>query len=168
MTTLQITAFTPADWPDVWSLLAPVFAAGDAYPCPVDISEAAARAYWIESPTQTFVAREAGDVVGTYYIRPDQPGLGDHICNCGYAVAEAARGRGLARAMQAHSEAEARRRGFLGMRYNLVVATNTAAVRAWTRAGFDIVGTVPKAFRHRTLGFVDAHIMFKRIDGGTS
>lgn len=160
----RMRLFEAADWPAVWAILEPAFRAGDSYPCAVDISEAEARRYWIETPPYTFVALDdAGAIVGTYYLRPDQMGLGAHVCNCGYVVAESARGRGLAVEMCRRSQEEARRRGFLGMKFNLVVATNEAAVRAWTKSGMKIIGTTPKAFRHARLGLVDAHIMYKDL-----
>jgi hypothetical protein len=49
------------------------------------------------------------------------------------------------------------------MQYNLVVSTNERAVRLWKRMGFDIIGTVPGAFRHPRLGYVDAYVMFKSL-----
>ncbi len=159
---LQIRPFAENDWPQLWAVLEPAFRAGDSYPCQPDISEQDAQLYWLTPPKRSFLAvDDTGEVCGAYYIRPDQGGLGDHICNCGYVVHPSARGRGVAGQLAAHSEAEALRNGFLGMRFNLVVATNEAGVRAWRKAGFDIVGTVPKAFRHIDHGLVDAHVMFK-------
>lgn len=162
---LAIRKAAPTDWPEIWAILQPAFAAGDSYPCPIDMLEEDARAYWLAPGHAVYVATSGDDVsgglLGTYYLRTDQGGLGDHICNCGFVVAETARGRGVAGAMCVHAEKTAREGGYLGMRFNLVVATNEAGVRAWEKAGFGIVGTVPKAFRHKDLGFVDAHVMFK-------
>jgi ribosomal protein S18 acetylase RimI-like enzyme len=62
-----------------------------------------------------------------------------------------------------HSQAEAVRLGFLAMQFNLVVVTNVDAVHLWKKLGFQIVGTLPNAFRHRQLGFVDAHVMYKKL-----
>jgi ribosomal protein S18 acetylase RimI-like enzyme len=62
-----------------------------------------------------------------------------------------------------HSQLEALSLGFRAMQYNLVVSTNQAAVHLWERDGFDIVGTLPEAFRHPRLGFADAFVMFKRL-----
>jgi ribosomal protein S18 acetylase RimI-like enzyme len=74
-----------------------------------------------------------------------------------------ARGQGVASTMCEHSQREAVARGFRAMQYNLVVSTNESAVRLWQRHGFDIVGTLPKAFRHPKLGFVDAFVMYKQL-----
>ncbi|MEL6801850.1 MAG: GNAT family N-acetyltransferase, partial [Pseudomonadota bacterium] len=98
-----------------------------------------------------------------YYVRPNQGGGGDHVCNCGYVTAAAAQGKGVARAMLAHSLGEARRLGYLAMQYNFVVETNTRAIEIWTRAGFETVGRLPGAFRHPEFGFVDALVMYKDL-----
>lgn len=117
-------------------------------------------------PSATFVAVDEDDeVIGTYYIKPNQPALGAHVCNCGYIVAENARGHGVAAAMCEHSQREALSRDFRAMQYNLVVSTNEGAIRLWKRHGFEIIGTLPKAFRHLQLGFVDAFVMYKQLEG---
>lgn len=161
---MQIRPFTETDWPAVWPLLQATFATGDTYAFDPDSSEADIHRAWIETPQSTWVARDGdGTLLGTYILKPNQPGLGGHVCNCGYVVAPAARGRGVATAMCEHSQQEALARGFRAMQFNLVVATNSGAVRLWQTLGFAIVGTLPGAFRHRKLGFVDAHVMFKTL-----
>jgi ribosomal protein S18 acetylase RimI-like enzyme len=160
-----IRPYTPEDWDDVWAILERVFRAGETYAFPRDISAARARAAWTDSQKLVFVAVDeaAGHVLGTYYLKPNFDGAGSHVCNCGYVVCERARGKGVASRMCEHSQTEAASRGYLGMQYNLVASTNEGAVRLWKKMGFDIVGTVPGAFRHPRLGFVDAHIMYKRL-----
>jgi len=153
-----------ADWPEVWRVLEPAFRAGESYPLPLDVSETGAKTYWIKTDGYNAVARdEIGAVAGVYYLRPDQGGPGDHVCNAGYVVAEGARGKGLAVALCLQSQEQARALGFRGMKFNLVVANNIAAVKAWKKAGMEIIGTVPGAFRHPSDGFVDAYIMFKDL-----
>ena len=152
------------DWPAVWALLHQTFRDGDTYAFAPDSSEAEIRRVWTELPLATYVAcSHDGTLLGTYYLKPNQPGLGSHVCNCGYVVARAAQGQGVATAMCEHSQDEARKLGFRAMQFNLVVATNARAVRLWQRLGFAIVGTLPKAFRHVRLGEVDAHVMYKRL-----
>ncbi len=161
---LTVTEQTEADWPDVWRVLEPVVRAGETYPLPLDYSEELTRSFWTQPNGYNAVARdEAGKVVGVYYLKPDQGGPGNHICNAGYAIALVARGRGYASALCLQSQDKARRMGFRGMKFNLVVATNIAAVKAWKRAGMEIIGTTPGAFCHPREGFVDAHIMFKAL-----
>lgn len=162
MTTIR--AFQPDDWPPLWSILHAVFEAGETYAFAPDSSEAEIRATWVAAPQATFVATsDAGVVIGSYFIRPNQPGLGSHVCNCGYVVAESARGRGVAALLCEHSQAQARALGYRAMQFNFVVSTNEVAVRLWQRLGFAIVGTLPEAFNHRRLGYVDAYVMHKRL-----
>lgn len=160
----EIRHYRPGDWPALWAVLEPVLRAGETYAIPTDIDEADARARWVESPTAAYVAFDrAGSLVATYYLKPNQGGPGGHVCNCGYVVAESARGRGIAGTLCEHSQSEAVRLGFRAMQYNLVVATNTGAVRLWQRHGFHIAGTLPGAFRHPDQGYVDAYVMFKTL-----
>tara|TARA_B100000965_G_scaffold215339_1_gene180086 strand:+ start:782 stop:1270 length:489 start_codon:yes stop_codon:yes gene_type:complete len=159
---VSIRPITDADWDAVWGVLEPVFRAGETYAYPIDITEEQARVVWVDQPAATFVALDdGGAVLGTYILKPNQPGRGAHVCNCGYVVSEAARGQGVASAMCDHSQDHARAMGFRAMQYNLVVATNEGAVRLWKSKGFDIVGTLPGAFDHPRLGYVDAHVMYK-------
>lgn len=162
---VKIRLFEERDWPGTWRIIEPVFRAGETYAFSPDITEEEGHRVWIEVPAATFVAVDINDdIVGTYYIKPNQPALGAHVCNCGYIVAENARGRGIASKMCEHSQREAISRGFRAMQYNLVVSTNSVAVRLWRRHGFEIVGTLPKAFRHPQLGFVDAFVMYKLLE----
>ena len=162
---ITIRPYQPSDWPAVWAIVEPVFRAGETYAFSPDISEDDSRRVWVETPQKTYVAvDDSGGIVGTYYIKPNQPALGAHVCNCGYIVAAAARGKGIASTMCAHSQRQAVKLGFKSMQYNLVVSTNVTAIRIWQKNGFEIVGTLPEAFRHPRLGLVDAHVMYKRLN----
>ena len=164
MTNLRL--LQPSDWASVWEILEPVFRAGETYPYSPSITEAEARVAWIDVPLATFVAvGDDGQVLGTYHLKPNQSELGAHVANCGYVVGEAARGKGVGSAMCRHSQAEAVARGFKAMQYNLVISTNERAVRLWQYQGFEIVGTLPRAFRHTKLGYVDAYVMYKWLSG---
>lgn len=159
-----VRTYAPGDWPALWAIMEPVFRQGETYAFDPAITEAEAHRVWIELPAATYVAvDDAGALLGTYYIKPNQPGLGAHVCNCGYIVDAAARGQGIASQLCEHSQEEARRLGFRAMQFNLVVSTNTGAVRLWQTLGFPIVGTLPGAFKHPRLGYVDAYVMYKQL-----
>jgi ribosomal protein S18 acetylase RimI-like enzyme len=161
----NIRRYQYTDWPAVWRLLQATFQTGDTYAFPPDSTEADIHKAWIETPAATYVVcAQDGQLLGTYILKPNQPGLGSHVCNCGYVVAPAAQGKGIASALCEHSQREAVAMGFLAMQFNLVVSTNTRAVRLWQKLGFAIVGTLPRAFRHLTLGLVDAHVMYKELE----
>ena len=162
---IMIRRYRSGDWAAVWSILEPVFRAGDTYAYPLDIPEEDAHRTWTSSPKEVFVAEDVGtgQIVGTYYLKPNHEGAGAHVCNCGYVVSLHARGRGVASLMCEHSQHEAVSRGFRAMQYNLVASSNKAAVHLWQKMGFAIVGTLPGAFEHPTLGFVDAYVMYKPL-----
>ena len=150
-----------ADFAALWPILRAVIRAGDTYTIEPGLSREGMRAAWMDLPRATFVAEVAGEAVGTYYIRTNQPAGGAHVCNCGYMVAGSARGRGVARAMCLHSQTRAREMGYLAMQFNFVVETNAPAMALWEALGFDTVGRLPRAFRHPVEGLVDARIMYK-------
>lgn len=118
----------------------------------------------MELPQETYVALSQDDkILGTYYIKSNQPGLGAHVCNCGYIVSESARGQGVASSMCMHSQQVAVDLGFRAMQYNLVASTNEGAIRLWKKLGFQVVGTLPNAFNNKSAGYVDALVMYKEL-----
>ena len=166
-TPLQIRPYEAADWPAVWALLEPVCRAGETFPHDPAITEAEAQLAWVEQSQAVVVAVDpAGALVGTYYLRPNSLALGAHVANAGYVVAEGARRRGIGSLLCQHSLQAARQLGFRAMQFNLVVSTNSAGIRCWQRNGFQVVGTLPGAFRHKELGLVDALVMFQGLVEG--
>lgn len=162
---MMIRPYLPADWNAVWGLLEPVFRAGETYTIARDITEPEAQRFWTSPPKHCFVAADAttGEILGTYFLRTNQEGPGAHVCNAGYIVSAAARGRGVASQLCLHSQEEARRQGYRAMQFNCVVSTNVGAVRLWHSLGFETVGTLPGAFAHPARGEVDAFVMYKRL-----
>ena len=144
-------------------IVAPVLRAGETYAIDRDLSDVAMRDYWFLPAHEVFVAEEDGAILGTYYLQANQRGGGVHVANCGYMVSDKAQGKGVARAMCEHSQVVARERGFRAMQFNHVVSANVRAVALWQKLGFEIVGTLPKAFNHPVHGFVDSYVMFKTL-----
>lgn len=161
---MPIEEIGPGGFVELWPTFKAIVAAGDTYAYPPDITEDDARALWTTPPARCFVLRHEGQVVGGYMLRPNQPGLGDHVANAGYMVAPEWRSRGFAGQMCEHSIATARAAGFKAMQFNFVVSTNEGAVRLWQKHGFAIVGRVPQAFRHASLGLVDIVIMHRLLN----
>ena len=161
---ITIQALDKKHWPATWEVIKPIFRAGETFVFSPEITEKEAYKVWVDTPSETFIAVDKNNhVLGTYYIRECQPGLGSHVGNCGYIVSEHARGRGLASKLCEHSQQEAIARGFDAIQFNFVVSTNITAVRLWQKHGFDIIGTLPKAFQHARLGFVDVLVMYKQL-----
>ncbi len=160
---MLVRAATSDDRSAVWTILEPVFRAGDTYTVAADISREDALAYWCGPPGTAFVAEDGDRALGTYYIRRNHGGGGSHVANCGYVTAPEARGKGVARAMLEHSLETAPAMGFRAMQFNFVVASNTRAVALWQAYGFDIIGRLPGAFRHPDQSYGDALVMWKSL-----
>lgn len=150
-----------ADADALWAILHAVLAGGDTYTWAPETPREDALALWHPPGGHTVVAHRHGRLAGTYLLKANQPGLGDHVANCGYMVSPEARGHGVGEALCRHSLDLARSLGFRAMQFNAVVSTNLGAVRLWERCGFAIVGTVPGAFRHPRQGDVAIHVMHR-------
>ncbi len=159
--TIEIRPAAEADWPAMWRIFRAVIAGGDTYVFAPDTSEADGRAYWFAPHIASFVAADGDEILGMYKLIANQRDLGSHVANASFMVLPEARGRGVGRLMGLAALEEARRRGFTAMQFNFVVSTNESAVKLWRSLGFEIAGTLPKAFRHRTLGLVDAYVMYR-------
>ena len=150
-----------ADFDAIWRIFHQVVQQGDTYTYDPETTREQAHSIWMSSGHTTYVACVDDQIVGTYILKPNQPGLGSHVANAGYMVGEDGRGKGVGRAMCEHSLEEARRMGFHAMQFNMVVSTNESAVALWKKFGFSIVGTLPQAYRRRGLGLVDAYVMHR-------
>lgn len=161
---LTIRVAEDRDRDAIWEIFRATIAPGDAFVYDPATPREEAMAYWFASGTRTYVAEVAGEIVGSYILRPNRPGLGNHVSNAGFMVSPQARGHGVGRAMGEHAMEEARRLGYRAMQFNFVISTNESAVHLWQALGFKIVGTLPGAFRHSKKGFVDAYVMFRLLE----
>ena len=123
---MKIREATEKDFARIWLIFREIVAAGDTYAYARDTTKEQALKIWIEVPRKTFVLEEAGNILGTYYIKTNQQGPGDHVCNCGYMVSSAARGCGLATAMCEHSQDIAKKLGYQAMQFILSPQAMTA------------------------------------------
>ncbi len=161
MTGLDLRVATNADWPLIWPIFDETVGEGETYAFPMDLTEADARPWWMaEPPGRTVVLERDGVILGTAKMGPNRPGHGDHIGTASFMVAAAARGQGIGRELAEYVVQWHRAAGYRGIQFNAVVETNTAAVRLWRSLGFEIVGTVPGAFRSPRHGYVGLHVMF--------
>lgn len=160
---MNIRPAIPTDRSTILAIVRPVLAAGETYAVARDLDDDGVAAYWLSSSHEVFVAEDEVQILGTYYLMANWAGGGAHVANCGYIVASAAQGRGVARAMCNHSIERARERGFRAMQFNHVVSANERAVRLWQSLGFEIVGTLPRAFNHPRLGYVDSYVMYRHL-----
>lgn len=170
MTTIRKA--TDADRPAVWKIIKSVIAGGDTYVFDPETPEDEMIAYWFSPEKHVYVAvsvppASGGDqpdeILGTYWLKPNQPGLGDHVANGAYMVSTDAAGKGVGKQMALHSIEEARSLGFRSVQFNFVVKSNTVAVNLWKRVGFEIIGEIPDAFRHSKNGLTNAYIMHRKL-----
>jgi L-amino acid N-acyltransferase YncA len=153
------------DWPAIWPIFEAVVREGETYAYDTDMDAAAGEAMWMEAPPSRVSVAVDGDgaPLGTAKMGPNRGGNGAHVATASFMVAREARGRGVGRALGEDAIAWATAAGFRSMQFNAVVESNTAAVTLWRALGFEIIGTVPEAFRSPTHGYVGLHVMLRRL-----
>lgn len=154
---------TKSDFELFWPTFSSVIQAQETYAFDPNMTLEQAYHLWCEATQKTYVFVEDDVVLGSYYIKPNAMGPSKHICNCGYMVADEARGKGIARQMCEHSQQQALSLGFEAMQFNSVVSTNEVAIQLWQKLGFNIIGTIPKAYKHGKRGYVDSYVMHKQL-----
>jgi GNAT superfamily N-acetyltransferase len=159
----EIRKALPGDRGAVWKIIRSVLAGGDTYVFPPESTEEEMMEYWFSPEKHSYVAIVDGEIMGTFWLKPNYPGLASHIANAAYMVAPAAMGKGIGRRMGEYSIDEARRLGYLAMQFNFVVKTNTAAVKLWKSLGFEVLGEIPDAFAHIEKGLTNAYIMYRKL-----
>ena len=160
----RIRLATDADWPRIWPIFRAVVAAGETYAYPQDLTSEQAASLWLERPPgETVLLEEGGQILGTAKYGPNRPGRGSHVGTASFMVSEAARGRGVGRALAEHVVERLREQGYRGIQFNAVVETNTVAVRLWQDLGFRTIGTVPESFDSASHGLVGLHVMYREL-----
>jgi len=153
------------DYDKVWDIFSNVIKTGDTYVFNPNTPKESLHKNWFAGYMDTFVSvDDNGEITGTYIIKPNQIDLGSHIANCSYMVNPKYHGGGTGKLLCEHSIQFAKDAGYLGIQFNIVVSTNAIAVELWKKYGFEIIGTTPKGFRHKSLGLVDTYIMFKDLE----
>ncbi len=160
---IEIRKAAEADKPAIWQIIKAVIAGDDTYVFHSNTPEDEMLAYWFSDEKHTYVAEIDGNVVATFWLKPNQPGLGAHVANAAYMVSPEAHGKGIGRQIAEWSLDEARRLGFSAMQFNFVVKSNVHAVRLWQNIGFEIIGEIPDAFDHAQNGMTNAYIMYRKL-----
>jgi GNAT superfamily N-acetyltransferase len=163
ITPLSCRLATPEDEVALWELLEPVFRLGGTYVFATDTPKEVLMAYWMGRDKTTFLIEREGLLLGTFYLKANQEGFGDHICNAGFVVDQKAEGQGVGTWMGLRALEEAKDRGFLAMQFNFVIQTNQRALGLWASLGFNVIGEIPDAYRHPQLGMVSAFILYRKL-----
>lgn len=145
------------------ALFREVCRAGDTLPFTEDTPDAVFDAMWLSPNVQTMLALLDGELVGMYKLNPNLPGRAAHVGSATYLVRADMQGKGIGHAMLEDSLARASAAGFRSMQFNFVVSTNRPAVALYEKHGFRVVGTLPEAFLHSRLGYVDAYVMSRAL-----
>lgn len=160
---MDIRTAIETDKPAIWQIIKTVISAGDTYVFSPDASEDEMMAFWFTPDKHNYVAVDDGEIVATFWLRANQPGLGNHVGNAAYMVAPTAHGKGIGKQIGEWSLDEARRLGFTAMQFNFVVKSNTNAVALWQKIGFEIIGEIPDAMYHSKHGLTNAYIMYRKL-----
>ncbi|MEH6436468.1 GNAT family N-acetyltransferase [Massilia sp. DD77] len=145
------------------ALFREVCRAGDALPFTEDTPDSLFDAMWLGAGVQAHVVLLEGEIVGMYKLNANLPGRASHVGSATYLVRPDVQGRGIGGAMLRESLRQAGAAGFRSMQFNFVVSTNRPAVALYEKHGFRIAGTLPEAFLHRELGYVDAYVMSRPV-----
>lgn len=160
---MLIREATAADYSQLWKLYQQIIFSCDAYMHDEHTTYDEWQQYWFPLSGKTFVAEADGVIAGSYVIKQNQPGRGNHIANGSYMVSPMYRGKSIGKMLGEHSIVIATLENYKAIQFNAVVKTNEHAVRLWLKLGFKIIGEVPAAFRHKTLGLVNTYIMYKDL-----
>jgi len=160
---LAFSRAVPEDWPHLVPILRHVVDKEDSHCIDPAHPDATLERIWFSPSHYVYKVMLGDTVAATFFLRANFDGRGKHIGNGSYMVHPDFRGQGIGYGMGAYSLAEARRLGFTAMQFNSVVSTNEKALRLWFSLEFRIIGTVPKAYRHRTHGLVDTHILYRDL-----
>lgn len=161
--TLNFRLASPSDSESLWEIIEPIIREGNTYVFYPDSSRDKMLDYWMAADKATYVAEEDGEVVGTFYLKANQPDRGSHVVNAGYMVSPKVAGRGIGKAMAEFSFLEAKRMGFHAMQFNYVVKSNIAAVRLWQKLGFELIGEIPEAFADPKTGLGSVLVMYRKL-----
>jgi RimJ/RimL family protein N-acetyltransferase len=163
---MDVRDATADDWSAIWPFVRQIVAAGDTFPYDEHMGEGEARAMGLmDPPGRTVVAVDPGDgtILGSANMHPNREGPGSHVASASFMVDPAHWGKGVGRALCEEALEWARDQGYRAMQFNAVAESNTRAIALYRSLGFEIVGTVPEAFRHPAEGYVGLCVMYRRL-----
>lgn len=160
---LEIRKAISADTGQIWKIIQQIILKGDTYVFDPESTKGEMLAYWCGQDKHTCVAIENDKIVGTFFIKDNQPGLGSHIANAAYMTLPAVSGQGIGKTMGEFSLEEAKRLGYKAMQFNMVIKSNERALRLWEKLEFKIVGEIPEAFNHKQNGLTNAYILYRKL-----
>ena len=119
--------------------------------CPQEecLNEDSGREFFASQSTAGVAEEDDGKILGLYILHPNNVGRCGHICNAGYAVSAANRGKHVGELLVTDSLIRGKELGFRILQFNAVVESNAPARHLYERLGFRQLGTIPGGFRSR-------------------
>ncbi len=156
---LEMKEFSEEQLPEMVKIWNDVVEEGISFPGDKALSEQEALEMFREQ-TSTVCVTLNEKVVGVYILHPNNFGRCGHIANASFAVRKGYRGEGIGRQMVRHCLEHAKEKGFRGLQFNAVVATNQAAIHLYESLGFKRIGTIQDGYRLKDGKFEDIHIFY--------
>ena len=160
---IKIRPARETDFDQIWEIIKQVISTGDTYVFAPDTSREKMLDYWCSNDKHTYVATIDEQILGTFFIKDNQPDLGSHVANASFMILPSAARQGIGTTMGTFAIEEAKRLGYSTMQFNIVVKSNTGAIQLWQKLGFEIIGEIPEAFNHSQNGLTNAYIMWRRL-----
>jgi L-amino acid N-acyltransferase YncA len=172
---VELDWMQPQEREQVRALFNTIVTEGNTYPQTQPLTVEEFNAYWLSRDAFVVRTLEATEIeslgrnatVGAFFIKPNFPGRCSHICNAGFIVHPAMRGRGMGRLMGEAMLRLASHLGYSAVMFNLVFETNIASIRLWESLGFETIGRIPKAAKLADGNVVDALMMYKELVMGS-
>ena len=158
---LNYTIEHTQDFTDIWPLFKHIVANTDTFIYYPEITQEEAKTVWMGP--NVFIVRYNQEVIATYRIRPNQLQRGNHIANASFMVHPEFQGKGIGKALGLDAIKRAKRLGYRGLQFNMVVKHNKKSIQLWLSLGFDIIGTIPEAYLMSDNSYADAHIVYKKL-----
>lgn len=143
---ITIRGFTPSDVDAANAVWNAVVSEGLAFPQLEELDADSGIDFFLSQSFTGLAVNGGGELLGLYILHPNNIGRCGHICNCSYAVAPAARGRGVGELLVRHSMEMGKRLGFRILQFNAVVADNHRALALYEKLGFVRLGLIPGGF----------------------
>lgn len=160
---MKIRPAIESDHDDIWWIIRDVLSKGGTYAFYPDSDRDKMLSFWCAPEKHTYVALIENEIVGTFFLKQNQPDLGGHVVNAGFMTSPHHSGKGIGKEMGIFAMSEAKRFGYTAMQFNMVIKSNEPAVRLWKKLGFEIVGEIPDAYDHPDHGLTNAYIMWSKL-----
>ncbi|MGL5871116.1 MAG: GNAT family N-acetyltransferase [Xenococcaceae cyanobacterium] len=121
-------------------------------------------AYWFAPKIITYAIEVDGTIAGMAKLTPNFRELGSHVANLCMVIDPTYQDRGIGKTLAQYCLEKAKQQGYQAVQLNFVANTNKNAIALWQKLGFSIIGTSPKAFKHKQLGYVDVNIMHRFLN----